>query len=203
MSLSGVLPFAYSALLETQDAHYVHTSQQFYSYCTIYGTIDFIFGSAAAVFQNCTLLARLPIPGQVITYTASGIASPLVQKHAGQVFHSCKLDAAPDLVKNGSVSQTVFLGRPWHQYARTVFIKSMLGGLVDPRGWTLWNKDPASASHVIYGEYSNFGPGSDHSLRVPWSKQLTISEAQNYSVDNFLKGNRWLPTYKIPFSGSI
>jgi pectinesterase len=203
VSLSGVLPFAYSALLETQDAHYVHTSQQFYSYCTIYGTIDFIFGSAAAVFQNCTLLARLPIPGQVNTYTASGIASPLVQKHAGQVFHSCKVDAAPDLVKNGSISQTVFLGRPWHQYARTVFIKSMLGGLVDPRGWTLWNKEPASASHVIYGEYSNFGPGSDHSLRVPWSKQLTISEAQNYSVDNFLKGNRWLPTYNISFSSSI
>ncbi|KAG0555847.1 hypothetical protein KC19_11G008100 [Ceratodon purpureus] len=195
--------FTWLSIEGYQDAHYVHTSQQFYSYCTIYGTIDFIFGSAAVVFQNCSLLARLPNPGQVITYTASGIASPLVQKYAGQVFHSCTVDAAPDLMQNGSVFQLVFLGRPWHQYARTIFIKSKLGALIDPRGWTLWNKNVTSKSHVIYGEYKNFGPGSDFSLRVPWSKQLTPQEAQNYSVDKFIRGYQWLPSYNISYSGTI
>ena len=155
------------------------------------------------MFQNCSLLARLPNPGQVITYTASGIASPLVQKYAGQVFHSCTVDAAPDLMQNGSVFQLVFLGRPWHQYARTIFIKSKLGALIDPRGWTLWNKNVTSKSHVIYGEYKNFGPGSDFSLRVPWSKQLTPQEAQNYSVDKFIRGYQWLPSYNISYSGTI
>nr|XP_016453644.1 PREDICTED: probable pectinesterase 56 [Nicotiana tabacum] len=53
-----------------QDTLYAHFGKQFYRECTILGTIDFICGDAAAVFQNCLIEARMPLPGQYITITA-------------------------------------------------------------------------------------------------------------------------------------
>ncbi|KAG9150089.1 hypothetical protein Leryth_026593 [Lithospermum erythrorhizon] len=51
------------------DTLYVHSLRQFYRECDIYGTVDFIFGNAAAVFQNCNIYARKPMPNQKNTIT--------------------------------------------------------------------------------------------------------------------------------------
>ncbi|CAI0393964.1 unnamed protein product, partial [Linum tenue] len=55
-----------------QDTLYVHSQRQFYRECYIYGTVDFIFGNAAAVLQNCMIYARRPMKSQKITITAQG-----------------------------------------------------------------------------------------------------------------------------------
>ncbi|KAJ0906434.1 putative pectinesterase [Helianthus annuus] len=36
---------------------------QFYKECQIFGTVDFIFGGARAVFQDCDIFIRKPLPG--------------------------------------------------------------------------------------------------------------------------------------------
>ncbi|CDY22044.1 BnaA09g00730D [Brassica napus] len=59
-----------------QDTLYVYSGKQFYRECDIYGTVDFICGNAAAVFQNCSLFARKPNPGQKIVYTAQSRTCP-------------------------------------------------------------------------------------------------------------------------------
>ncbi|KAL2491948.1 putative pectinesterase/pectinesterase inhibitor 13 [Abeliophyllum distichum] len=42
-----------------QDTLYAQTHRQFYRSCYITGTVDFIFGDAAAIFQNCMIYAAL------------------------------------------------------------------------------------------------------------------------------------------------
>ncbi len=183
-----------------QDTLYSHVLRQFYSQCTILGTVDFIFGNSAAVFQNCNLLAHLGSGGQQNTYTASGRTDPGQQ--TGFSFLSCTVDAASDLAQAGDSTPT-YLGRPWKPYAVTVFINSVLGSVVNPAGWLLWNGNPNSGNNVLYGEYGNTGPGSGTSARVSWSQQLSITQAQTYTVGNFITGDSWLPATSIPFSDTL
>ncbi|KAF5204425.1 Plant invertase/pectin methylesterase inhibitor superfamily [Thalictrum thalictroides] len=60
-----------------------------------------------------------------------------------------------------------FLGIPWKEYFRTVFIHCTLEALVATNGW---NHGPAIALPTLYyGEFENYGPGANVSGRVPWS----------------------------------
>nr|GMD97573.1 probable pectinesterase/pectinesterase inhibitor 46 [Ipomoea batatas] len=88
-----------------QDTLYAQANRQFFRDCAIYGTIDFICGDSAAVFQNCDIRPRRPLPGQFNSITAQSRADPSSQ--TGFSFQDCRITAAEDL----SGVQT-FLGRP-------------------------------------------------------------------------------------------
>ncbi|KAF2315035.1 hypothetical protein GH714_037629 [Hevea brasiliensis] len=96
-----------------QDTLYVHSLRQFYRECDIYGTIDFIFGNAAVVFQNCNLYARKPNQNQKNIFTAQGREDP--NQNTGISIINSKVTAAADLIPVKSSFNT-YLGRPWKQY---------------------------------------------------------------------------------------
>lgn len=184
-----------------QDTLYVHSQRQFYRECDIYGTVDFIFGNAAVVFQNCNLYARNP-PNKTNTLTAQGRTDP--NQNTGISIHNCRVTAASDL-KPVQSSVRTYLGRPWQKYSRTVFMKTYLDSLINPAGWMEWSGNFA-LSTLYYGEYMNTGPGSSTSNRVNWKGYHVItgaSVASQFTVANFISGNSWLPATNVPFTAGL
>lgn len=184
-----------------QDTLYVHSDRQFYKECDIYGTVDFIFGNAAVVFQNCNIYARNP-PNKTNTVTAQGRTDP--NQNTGISIQNCRVMAASDL-KGATGSVKTYLGRPWKQYSRTVFLKTFLDGLVDPAGWLPWSGSFALDT-LYYGEYMNTGGGSSTAKRVNWKGYHVITsatEAAKFTVGNFIAGGSWLPATSVPFSSGL
>ncbi|KAF3322751.1 pectinesterase-like protein [Carex littledalei] len=181
-----------------QDTLYTHSLRQFYRECDIYGTIDFIFGDAAVVLQNCNLYARKPDPNQVNVFTAQGREDP--NQNTGISIQNCKVAAAADLIPVQSNFST-YLGRPWKQYSRTVYMQSNLESLINPAGWLPWNGTFALDT-LYYGEYMNRGAGANTTGRVNWPGYHVIKssvDANNFTVSSFIQGDQWLSSTMIPF----
>lgn len=185
-----------------QDTLYAHSLRQFYRECKIYGTVDFIFGNAAAVFQSCEISPRKPLPNQMITLTAQSRKDP--NQNTGFSIHACNITAAPDysLVKS---SFRTFLGRPWKPFSRTVFMQSFLDDIVQPAGWVPWNQSNLFLDTLYYGEYMNYGPSAGLVGRVNWPGYhvLNVSEANKFTVAQFIDGNKWLPSTGISYLSGL
>ncbi|KAL1532029.1 putative pectinesterase/pectinesterase inhibitor 34 [Salvia divinorum] len=185
-----------------QDTLYAHSQRQFYRECDIYGTVDFIFGNAAVVFQNCSIHARKPMPFQKNTITAQNRKDP--NQNTGISIHACRIVAEPDLVAAKGAYPT-YLGRPWKLYSRTVFLQSYLGDHIHPRGWLEWNATFALDT-LYYGEYMSYGPGGAIGQRVTWPGYRVITaveEANKFTVAQFIYGSSWLPSTGVAFSAGL
>ncbi|MCD7460955.1 hypothetical protein HAX54_044905 [Datura stramonium] len=195
---SDLSAFYQCSFVAYQDTLYVHSLRQFYRDCDVYGTVDFIFGNAAVVLQNCSLYARKPNENQKNIFTAQGREDP--NQNTGISILSGKIAAAADLIPVESTFKN-YLGRPWKEYSRTVFMLTHIGSLIDPAGFLEWNGTFA-LSTLFYGEYMNRGPGSNTSARVNWPGYRVINnsaEASQFTVGNFIDGKEWLPDTGFPF----
>ncbi|XP_073281501.1 probable pectinesterase/pectinesterase inhibitor 51 [Primulina huaijiensis] len=181
-----------------QDTLYAHSLRQFYKSCRIQGNVDFIFGNSASVFQNCSILVAprqlIPEKGENNAVTAHGRIDPA--QSTGFVFQNCLINGTDTYMalyySKPSVHKN-FLGRPWKEYSRTVFIRCTLEALITPDGWMPWSGDFALKT-LYYGEFSNLGHGSDTSKRVSWSSLIPAEHVDSYSVQNFIQGDHWIPT---------
>lgn len=182
-----------------QDTLYAHSLRQFYRDCHIYGTVDFIFGDAAVVIQNCDIFVRRPMSHQANMITAQGRDDP--HETTGISIHSSRVRPAPEFsAVKGSFRS--YLGRPWKRYSRTVVWKTDLDGLIDPKGWTEWEGSYA-LSTLFYGECMNTGMGASTQKRVKWAGFHVFSslrEASPFSVSNFIQGGSWIPGTGVPVS---
>ncbi|CAI8619113.1 unnamed protein product [Vicia faba] len=186
-------------LIGNQDTLYAHSLRQFYKSSRIIGNVDFIFGNSAAIFQDCQILVRprqvKPEKGENNAITAHGRTDP--SQTTGFVFQNCLINGTEDYMalyhSNPKVHKN-YLGRPWKEYSRTVYINSVLGELVTPGGWMPWSGDFALKT-LYYGEFENKGGGSDFSQRVSWSSKIPAEHVSSYSVENFIQGSEWIPSF--------
>ncbi|XP_020088214.1 pectinesterase-like [Ananas comosus] len=183
-----------------QDTLYAQAYRQFYRGCVISGTVDFIFGDASAVFQNCIIVVRRPLDNQQNIVTAHGRVDR--QQKTGFVIQRCRILPEQGLTEAAAHKANVrsYLGRPWKEFARTVVMESHIGGFIHPDGYMPWEGEFA-LSTLYYAEYNNFGGGSNVSTRVPWPGFHVISrrEAERFTVGNFLYGADWIPATGAPF----
>ncbi|KAL4636854.1 hypothetical protein ACB092_03G037800 [Castanea dentata] len=184
-----------------QDTLYTHSLRQFYRECDIYGTVDFIFGNAAVVFQDCNIYRRLPLQGQFNAITAQGRTDP--NQNTGTSIHNCSIRPADGLASSNGTTKT-YLGRPWKEYSRTVYMQSFMNSLIEPSGWHEWSGTFA-LSTLYYAEYNNTGPGSNTSNRVTWPgyNVINVTDAVNFIVSKFVQGDSWLPATGVPYTDGL
>ncbi|KAK6150725.1 hypothetical protein DH2020_015657 [Rehmannia glutinosa] len=184
--------------LGNQDTLYAHSLRQYYKSCRIQGNVDFIFGNSAAFFQDCLILIAPrqlnPEKGEKNAVTAHGRIDPA--QSTGFVFQNCVIngtEAYMALYYSNPKVHMSFLGRPWKEYSRTVFIRCTLEALITPDGWLPWDGEFALKT-LYYGEFQNTGVGANTSGRVAWSSQIPAEHVASYSVHNFILGNEWIPS---------
>jgi pectinesterase len=155
--------------------------RQYYADCFIEGTVDFIFGSATAVFERCHIHSIRRHNGFVTA------ASTGEEQRYGYVFLDCKLtSSAPD--------GTVFLGRPWKPYAKVAYVNCWMDSHIRPEGWDNW-RDPERERTARFCEINSSGPGACPDGRVPWSAQLAEPGSGEWTAAGILAGqDGWVPT---------
>lgn len=117
-----------------QDTLYADGGITYYNRCEIWGSTDFIYGPALAVFDQCTIV-EIKESGGPITAPSTPSAAPY-----GLVFTGCNFPRA--LKANGypydvGTASTTFM-RPWGQDGMTAIINCALGSQITTKGWSEW-----------------------------------------------------------------
>jgi pectinesterase len=161
-----------------QDTILVNRGRHYFEDCHIEGAVDFIFGGATAYFERCLI--------RVIGVGFITAASTPDHQPFGFVFANSKIVGVNSEVKT-------FLGRPWRDYAKTVFLNCEMSEVVHPAGWDNWKK-PQAEKAAFYAEYKSTGAGATPLERAPWSKQLTAEETSALTREKVLAGaDGWDP----------
>jgi pectinesterase len=169
--------FVNCRFLGNQDTVYAagKYSRQYFYNCYIEGTTDFIFGEATAVFEQCSLHAKI---NSFLTAASTTEGKPF-----GFVFLNCKITA-------GSEANKVFLGRPWRSFAKVAFLNCEMGPFIIPEGWDNWSK-AENEKTTQFAEYKNTGTGADIGSRVGWSVKLSDEQALKFNKENIFAPLGW------------
>ncbi len=160
-----------------QDTLYTHNGSQYFRNCYVEGTVDYVFGGATAVLQNCEIR-------NVGNGSATTAPNTTIGTAYGIVFLGGKFTAASG-VKAGSVA----LARPWGADGFSAFLNAELGAHISAAGFTTMSgNDPKKAR---FHEYGSKGAGANAASRS--SYQLTATQAASYTLANIFGG--WTPSY--------
>jgi len=172
------LEFRGCRFLGWQDTILVNRGRHYFADCYIEGSVDFIFGAATSYFDRC----HIHVVGDGYITAAS---TPKDAPH-GLVFADCRI--------TGAEGVKAYLGRPWRDFAQTVFLRTEMGDVIRSEGWHNWNK-PQAEQTSFYSEYGNTGPGAGIAKRVDWIRPLDADEAALLTPDRVLAGSDgWNPT---------
>lgn len=108
--------------------------------------MDFIFGLRASAWFDKVDIETVG-PGFITANGRDGLNNTSIY-----VFNQVT-------VRGTSGVNSTYLGRPWRQWSRVVFQRSLLGDVVKPQGWSRWD-DVQPVNNIVYEEYNNRGPGS-------------------------------------------
>ncbi|KAI9153626.1 hypothetical protein LWI28_014208 [Acer negundo] len=167
-----------------QDTLHDDKGRHYFRDCYIQGSIDFIFGNARSLYENCQLISMAnPVtPGAKVingAVTAHGRASK--DDNTGFVFVNCSVGG------NGRI----WLGRAWRPFSRVVFAYTTMSDIIAPEGWNDFN-DPARDPNIFYGEYNCSGAGANMTMRAPYVQRLNDTLTSYFLNMSFIDAQQWL-----------
>ncbi|MCB2410331.1 pectinesterase family protein [Hymenobacter lucidus] len=158
--------------------------RNYFKDCYIDGTVDFIFGSARGVFENCYIYPKTRRDGGSGGYITA--ANTQAGQLYGFVFRKCTI-----LDNRGTTTYT--LGRPWQNdlgstatdrsHTKVVWLNTTMGPTIKPVGWQVWDAGTVT-SVITYAEYQSRDFGGNLvnvSQRLPWTIQLTDADTTQYT----------------------
>lgn len=154
-----------------QDTLLAQTGTQFYGKSYIEGAVDFIFGQHASIW----------ITGSTIKSIGNGCITASGRSSADSNYY---------VINNSTIegTGTIYLGRPWANYARVIFQNNKIGSQVVAAGWQAWNSATPRTDHVLFGEYNNSGAGAWRSGRASFSAKLSAG----VSITTALGSTSWI-----------
>ncbi|KEP53084.1 pectinesterase [Rhizoctonia solani 123E] len=154
-----------------QDTLLAQTGTQFYGRSYIEGAVDFIFGQHASIWITKSTINSVG-NGAI---TASGRSSN---------------DTNYYVIDNSTVqgTGTVYLGRPWSNYARVIFQNSKVSSEVQAAGWEIWSSATPNTDNVLFGEYNNGGAGAWQTGRVSFATKMSAG----ISIGTVLGSTSWV-----------
>ncbi|KAG8733013.1 hypothetical protein FRC11_009287 [Ceratobasidium sp. 423] len=154
-----------------QDTLLAETGTQFYGKSYIEGAVDFIFGQHASIWITKSTINSVG-NGAI---TASGRSSS---------------DSNYYVIDSSTVegTGTVYLGRPWSDYARVIFQNSNIGSQVQAAGWEIWTTATPNTDHVYFGEYNNSGAGAWRTGRASFATKMSAG----ISINTVLGSTSWI-----------
>ncbi len=168
-------------------------NRTFWNGCEIEGAVDFIYGSSDVWFENCLL--------NICRSSGGFIVAPNHPKETrwGYVFNNCHITT--DDVSDPS-RYSIWLGRPWHEYPKTVFLHTQMdltpmdslwyatmGGL--PAIWAVYdfyNAKGKALSTVSRTTYYNTD-SSGNRVYATAKSQLSEEEVAEYTITNVFAGD--------------
>ncbi len=97
--------------------------------CRVVGSVDFVFGGGAALFEDCELVS---VPdGRGVGYVAA--PSHGREQRSGFTFRRCRFTAEPDVLLG-----SVYLARPWRDHGLAIFEDCTYGPHIHPKGFDKW-----------------------------------------------------------------
>lgn len=197
---ADTIVFKNCRFLGYQDTHYADNGRQYFLNCQISGDVDFIFGNAAAVYENGTIISRDRKAGYITAPSEAVITS--AKPGGGMNYHGILIKNSELLAENGLSAGSCYLGRPWGPYAASVFYNCKIDNHIKPEGWSVWSTDPAGDGYnnhntAFFAEFHSMDlleNPVDTTRRVPWSRQLTDADTALYDLETYFGG--WDPTVK-------
>jgi pectin methylesterase-like acyl-CoA thioesterase len=161
-------------------------AREYYADDYIAGTVDFLCGSATAVFDRATIDVVADKPGASVTAPDT----PLAYDRGFLITHS-RIDDSSGVYPAGSI----YLGRPWRHtgvtgpVAQLTIRDTYLGALVKPAHYEDWSSPYFPWIDARFSEYADTGPGAAATAAdVP---QLTDEQATAYTAAAYL--GDWSP----------
>lgn len=178
-------------------------TKQWYKNCEIYGDVDFIFGGADAVFDDCLIVCNNRLKNVKNEQVADKERGPQsdravngyitaasgLKENLGFVFRHCTVTG-----EKGCEKGSVFLGRPWREEARTIFLNCRMDETIAPERFSGWGAISKDEPETFYGEYGTIDINNDiepdMSGKNVWVKTIDTESSNEFNkkADELIAG---------------